>query len=154
MREIQYLSEVYLKQIGTLPISKDTEDNYYLYEAIEEGYFSEWLYLLWNPLTNFYKIGITSNIKKRWMDLSNAGGVQLYLIMAINLEIGYDEMSKSLEKIAHDHFKSKRQKGEWFDLSIKNLIEVRNYFYSIGGWDILDNLKDHVKELNTKTKQQ
>ena len=98
------------------------------------------VYLIHNHITGLTKIGITSNPGIRAQTLQSQSGVELWLLMYIEMEVGYDEDAKSVEQFIHRHFKNKRKKGEWFDLNLKDVLEIRTLFYHIYGDDMQDNI--------------
>lgn len=88
-------------------------------------------YWLFNHKTDYHKIGITKNIKKRKKILENQSGVKLKLIARIQ-----SESAPQLELLIHNFFKSSRKRGEWFDL---------NYFHQIWLMKFLQNfIQIHV----------
>jgi hypothetical protein len=44
-----------------------------------------------------------------------------------------------IEKQLHIFFKEKRKVGEWFELSVKDIIQIRNLLWEIDGEDIEDD---------------
>ena len=94
---------------------------------------TEIVYVVYNDLTKLTKIGITTNIKKRIRQLSNQNGCDIKLFQAIELEINYDESANYIESKLHNYFKDKRKVGEWFDLSLKDYVEIKNLFRRIDG---------------------
>lgn len=106
----------------------------------------EYLYLIYNKDINSYKIGITNDLYGRINGLSTASGIKLKLVIALELEAFRDESAKNLERFLHKEFKNKRNLGEWFNLTIKDIIHIKNFMYFIEGFNIIDNLKTYKNE--------
>lgn len=103
----------------------------------------EWVYIIYNHSTQLVKIGISNNVNTRFKELRTAGGCELSLLMAIQLEPFYDEKACNIEKYLHQFYKPKRQIGEWFNLSLRDIVDIRKLFWStIEGWDIVDNISN------------
>jgi predicted GIY-YIG superfamily endonuclease len=96
------------------------------------------------------KIGITTNIRNRLKQVQSASGQPICLLLSITLAY-YDEDCKVIESALHQYFKQKRRYGEWFSLSVKDLIEIRRLFWShIEGEHIEDNISDLLNNLKLK----
>lgn len=77
--------------------------------------------------------------------------------MFIELQTDYDEPSEFLEKYLHSYFKPKRVYGEWFNLTLKDICEIREFIWEIEGEWIVDEIDnffskkrrgtEHYKEL-------
>jgi hypothetical protein len=67
-----------------------------------------------------YKIGLTSNIERRFNTLRAQSPIPLELILYVN-----GENARELERELHDKFSDKRHHGEWFELSDENLAYIR-----------------------------
>jgi hypothetical protein len=101
------------------------------------------IYLLYNPLSNRYKIGITTNMRERMMSIIAASGMkEILFCCAVQLEQGYDESARSIESFLHKFYRSKRHAGEWFELNKKDLVELRSLAFEIYGWDMIDGFYD------------
>ena len=93
------------------------------------------LYLLENPITKTYKIGITANLDRRIRDLSCAAGIDLLIMAYVVLEPGVDEPAIQIEGYLHDYFKSKRTVGEWFNLTKCDLKMIGTLLFTVDGLD-------------------
>ena len=71
-----------------------------------------YLYLVYNSVSNLTKIGITENIERRVLQLTNACGDQLDLVTYIKTGI-----APELERLLHVMFSCRRTHGEWFRLT-------------------------------------
>lgn len=109
-------------------------------KCIEDS--SNWVYLIANPINKMTKIGITNSPKERLRKLQTSCGIELLLLIAIELQPDYDENPSYVEDYLHKYFKPKRGIGEWFNLSIKDILAIKNLFFEvIYGENIIDNLK-------------
>jgi hypothetical protein len=97
------------------------------------------VYVILNPDNGLCKIGRTAGIKSRLYNLQTACGSPLQVLLHIELEPGYDEDAGYLEKWLHTALRERREIGEWFRLSVKDLIELRNLFHHIYG----SNIEEH-----------
>lgn len=102
------------------------------------------VYLFRNPLTELCKVGVTDNPLRRLGQISTTSGMEVQNLITLECEVDYDEDPKFIEQFIHKHYKKKRKIGEWFNFSIKDIIEIRNLFYSIYGEDIQDSVKEHL----------
>jgi len=132
----QYLSEFYAKELP-YPLN----DN----QIFDDANQARYVYVFANPITKLCKIGITKNVRERFMKLRNSAGVDLINLIVLDLEFNYDEKAILVEEILHKYFKEKRNVGEWFNLNLKDIIQIRNLFWSIEGSDIQDNVKEGLK---------
>ena len=98
----------------------------------------EWLYLVFNNYTKLVKIGITTNYDRRMREIANNNGIEIQNLISIQLEAECDEPAAYIEKFLHDKFKHKRKKGEWFNLSAKEYLSIRNLIHAIDGIDIYE----------------
>lgn len=109
------------------------------------------VYVFFNPLSNFSKIGITNEPKTRLRHLQRQSGINIHQLILIELEPGYDETAPHVEEFLHRYFKAKRKIGEWFDLSVRDLIQIRALFYHIEGDYIWDSFRELSKlRINNK----
>ena len=99
-----------------------------------------WCYVIYNPLNRNTKIGVTDNLGGRIGRLRTASGIDVITLLAIELLPFYDENARELEAFLHEYFKVKRKIGEWFELSIKDVLAIRQLFYVIEGEDMVDNI--------------
>lgn len=141
MTKVKWLVEEYKKDVKYPLVSPSTE--------LDK---SNIVYLFYNPITKLTKIGVTSSYKQRLQHLSSSIGNNLLDILVIQLEIGYDESGKFLESYLHKFFASKRIKGEWFNLSIRDIVQVKALFWEVIYGDyIWDNVKMYMsKEYETE----
>ncbi|AUV85896.1 GIY-YIG nuclease family protein [Vibrio parahaemolyticus] len=75
------------------------------------------------------KIGIASDVKSR-RSILNVGN-HLYLRIFHIHDAGSPEEAKRLENELHYHFKDTHIRGEWFDLSERDLPQVKQLFHSL-----------------------
>ena len=78
------------------------------------------VYLIKIKDKNKYKIGLTSNLKQRISSLSNQNPFEIKLITAIENNDIY-----KLESELHKKFADKNIKGEWFELSQKDVDYIK-----------------------------
>ena len=115
--------------------------------------YQDWVYILYNKLNNQCKIGRSTNLNNRIRSLRSASGIEYNLLLAINLETGWDYNSEAIEEFLHNHYKDRRNIGEWFTLSLRDLIALRTLFYYIDGIGIEDNFTESVKDLTQSVKK-
>jgi len=108
------------------------------------------LYLIYNPFTNLCKIGITNNPKQRLASLECQNGVKLHQLIVLELEVEYDEPAGHIEEYLHKYFKHKRKRGEWFDFSLRDIAQIREFIWDIEGDDILDNFKEIINTIKNE----
>ena len=104
---------------------------------------SIFVYLILNPISKLCKIGITNQPRTRHSQLQNQSGMPLFPLLVLEVEAGYDESGEMIEKFLHRFYKEKRKYGEWFDLTVKDIIQIKNLFWFIEGASIDDNLKNY-----------
>ncbi len=69
------------------------------------------VYLLQNPITDFIKVGVSSNVMKRKKALETGSGVQLETVyLTATISNAY-----KIEKEVHRKFKKNRVNGEWYN---------------------------------------
>lgn len=124
----EYLTKVEFN--GFPPISKD------------DGF----VYVIFNDITKLTKIGITTQPKRRLQTIRSSGGTSITPLLLIHLEWRYDPNDYAIESFLHKFFKDKRKKGEWFDLNLQEILSIRDLFYGIEGWDIMDNIPEWYKK--------
>ena len=79
-------------------------------------------YVIKDKLTGYYKIGRTSNLKKRFSTLSTSN---------LNLEISY-VFPEDIEKMLHINFKKSNIAKEWYCLSyseVQQLEELKEEYF-------------------------
>ena len=96
-----------------------------------------WVYLLFNKETGLTKIGITTNIKVRKRNIENSCGTKLELLACALMEPDYSPKATDVEKYLHECFSEKRKVGEWFSLSVRDIIQAAMVFSCICPGDIL-----------------
>jgi hypothetical protein len=106
-----------------------------------DGQNNEYVYVVFNPLNMSTKIGITTNVKDRLAKINTQSGIKNELLLLLELEPDRDERAALIEDALHGFFYNKRTIGEWFNLSIKDIIQIRDIFWFIEGSDIDDNIK-------------
>lgn len=74
---------------------------------------SQSIYVLYNPVLNITKIGISENINKRKRDLECACGCELEL----HYNTTHILNAITFESLCHSKLAEKRRIGEWFDVS-------------------------------------
>jgi len=99
---------------------------------------SDCLYVLYNKYTGYTKIGITNNTNRRFKELSLASGVALEVLIYAEFQVDYDETPKEVELFLHKYFENKRILGEWFNLSLRDFVEVRNLIWRLDCEDVYD----------------
>ena len=78
-------------------------------------------YILYNELTELYKIGKTTvSVESRRKTLSCNSGQELELVFKID---------KDIELKLHNRFAESRGKGEWFEIDQYDIINLKNEFY-------------------------
>jgi hypothetical protein len=111
----------------------------------------QYVYVFYNQSTGLYKIGITNMPRDRKRRLETQSGCFIDTVLLICLQVEYDESAEFVESYLHKHFAEYRHHGEWFRLSIKQLIQIRNLFYHIYGDDFYDYLREHYSLLKQTT---
>lgn len=96
-----------------------------------------WIYLLFNKETGLTKIGITTNMKERKRSLQNSCGTKLELLACALMEPDYSPKAAEIEKYLHECFSEKRKVGEWFSLSVRDIIQAAMLFSCVCPGDIL-----------------
>ena len=89
------------------------------------GDMLNYVYVIKNKDTGLFKIGSTKNVEVRFRQLKNQSGANLHLLLTLGCERGYDEKNTVLEYWLHNQFKHKRVVGEWFELTARDLVEIR-----------------------------
>lgn len=102
------------------------------------------LYIIYNPITKFYKIGISSNPAKRLKNLKHASGIRTLKLLSVHDLIN----SKEIESAIHEKFHHKNIIGEWFDLKSEDIDDIYKTFLNYNtpdfaicsGMDILEGV--------------
>lgn len=87
----------------------------------------ECIYLIYNPLTQLSKIGITANVNQRVAQLSSSGGCELELINTAEFWAEIDEPAGYVEQFLHSIFKEYRVRGEWFNFNEQQINRVSSF---------------------------
>lgn len=98
------------------------------------------VYCIRNESTGFCKIGCSRTPKRRIRQIESTSGFLLQTLLILYLQTGYDETPEFVERYIHDFFKDKREKGEWFNLDIDDIMQIRDLFWKIEGEDIMDDI--------------
>lgn len=104
----------------------------------------KYVYLYRNQLSNLCKIGIATNPRERLRELQRASGLEIQSLIVIELQKEVDEASVFIENFLHNYFYESRTLGEWFNLTIKDILAIRSVFWSIEGDMIWDNIKSYL----------
>ena len=96
------------------------------------------LYLI--KCQDFYKIGITNDIEDRLAQLSTGNPFDLEIIVAFEFE-----NASFIEKSLHQKFSEQKVKNEWFSLSEKDIQEIKDYCFWLGG-NISNFLESRITE--------
>lgn len=95
------------------------------------------VYLVCDPSNDLYKIGMTrTNHSKRLKQLQTGNGTELIWKYGYECEYPY-----RLENILHRRFSHKKTIGEWFALSLEDVIEFPNTCKQVD--DIIHLMKDN-----------
>lgn len=96
------------------------------------------LYLISDPSTEAYKIGITSakDVKRRKKQLQTGNAEELF-VQSVYESKNY----KKIEQMFHNHYSHRHVSGEWFNLTIE---EVGRFQKQCVKFDvIIESLKDN-----------
>ena len=81
-----------------------------------------YVYLICDPLTDYYKIGVTrGKIENRIKKLQTGNGTELHVVSYYFCEHPF-----KLEKLLHARFNPKRVLNEWFSLSPSEVIHFQD----------------------------
>lgn len=75
------------------------------------------IYLIYKPKSDVYKIGVSKNPDFRIKQLQTGSEEVLELITKVKTNYGY-----KLEKYLHRYYKSVKQEGEWFKLTDSDIL--------------------------------
>ena len=101
----------------------------------------EYVYIVFNPANKLYKIGITNDFERRFAALKNQSGCEMRGVFLLELCTWESPSAKSHEKVLHGFFKHKRNLGEWFNLSLRDLVQIRDLFFNITANDFIELYK-------------
>ncbi len=91
-----------------------------------KGKSARFLYIIQESFCQKYKIGITNNLNKRLSQLQTGNPNDLHFVACFHSEIG-DELGLEimyLEKFLHKNYKSKNIRGEWYELDVKEVVDI------------------------------
>jgi len=116
----------------------------------------ESVYLIYNLHTKLTKIGRSNDYRTRFDQIRTGSGCELILLAVAELEPGYDVSSTYLEKYLHKHFNNKKVSGEWFNLTLRDCINIVDVFYAeasinVRVHDLFDS-REERQQLKTKYK--
>ena len=75
------------------------------------------VYLICDPSTDLFKIGLTTGkLENRLKKLQTGNGTELHLVTFHKTEYPY-----KIEKMLHNHFSNKKELGEWFNLDTDDI---------------------------------
>ena len=87
--------------------------------------FDGYVYLLYSPTNNTYKIGKAKQVDGRYGSIAKQSPVEIKLIHQFK-----SENANKAEKALHNQYSHKRVLGEWFSLSeqeIETIISIGDY---------------------------
>lgn len=93
-----------------------TITNYTKYQHQQTTYCPGNVYLIHDPRTGLFKIGISKNMKMRMGQLKHRYGTQLRLVNK-----WFTTSMRWIETCLHSRFSERRVRGEWFDLADDDL---------------------------------
>jgi hypothetical protein len=79
-------------------------------------------------VNNFYKIGVTQDIRSRLGALQNASPIDVQFLYLFKFDYAY-----KIERILHNHFKRQRRRGEWFEFTPTDICDFMNICFLLGG---------------------
>jgi hypothetical protein len=95
------------------------------------------VYLICDPAQNLFKIGVTKNLySKRMKQLQTGNGTELHIV---NYHETYYPFR--IEAFLHKRFFSKNQHGEWFELTVEDIMSFEKYCQEYE--KIIEELKDN-----------
>lgn len=95
-----------------------------------------YIYIIYDTMTQMYKIGITGNLKKRYKTLLSD---RFSLVVLSAFELEDKNYAIILEKKVHEFFYEFKNIGEWFNLQHLTLEQIENEITNIAcniGYDI------------------
>lgn len=78
------------------------------------------VYLMQNLGNDLVKIGLTNDVYRRWYELRRA--YSQYVFVRYALEVKNRQAAFELETALHRYFSSRRKMGEWFDVSLSDVL--------------------------------
>ena len=88
-----------------------------------------------------FKFGVTNNIRQRLNQIRTASGLNIQELLLLKCQVDYDESPYVVEQFLINFFKDKKTQGEWFKLSTRDIIQVRQLIWFIEGECIVDNIR-------------
>ena len=81
-----------------------------------------YVYLICDPKNDYFKIGVTTgSIEKRIKKLQTGNGTELHIVSWFECPYPF-----KLEKLLHLKFCTEREHGEWFSLSVSEVVNFRS----------------------------
>ncbi|MEA3451199.1 MAG: GIY-YIG nuclease family protein [Bacteroidota bacterium] len=102
----------------------------------------KFLYLIKYEKLPLFKIGITNTPNNRFRNIENTSGLEVHNLLLLECQYDYDEQPIFIEHFLHEYFNHKRTIGEWFTLSIRDVVAIRNLIWYIEGEMIWDNVEE------------
>lgn len=90
-------------------------------EKKKEELFDGYVYLLYSPTNNLYKIGRAKQFRNRCGEISKQSPVEIKLLHSFK-----SKNSKIAENILHKKYSTLRVLGEWFSLSENDASYIRS----------------------------
>lgn len=102
---------------------------------------NDWIYLLYSPVSGLYKVGITGNsVYSRLNAICNASGDKdIFCVEALMMGTNIDPKAKIVESLVHAYFDKRRLQGEWFTFTKRDLVQLRQLYYAVEGFDCLNS---------------
>lgn len=97
---------------------------------------------------DYYKIGITNDIDKRIETHQTGCPLELKLVFAVEADIEdyFGREIVYLEQFFHKNYTDNRVRGEWFELTNKEITEICIFLQNDRDFDILHNEAEELKE--------
>lgn len=96
------------------------------------------IYLICDPASDLYKIGVTRNLsEKRMKQIQNGNGNPLHIICTYHCEFPF-----RMESILHRKFGYIREEGEWFRLEPTQVINFMTICKEVD--DMIELMKDNI----------
>ena len=90
---------------------------------------------------DFFKIGVANNVEDRLAQMSTGNPFPLYVACAFEFQ-----NAEPVEKSLHQKFASKKIRGEWFNLTKQDEIEINQICGMLGG-NLLTDFNPSIKDL-------
>lgn len=99
-----------------------------------------YLYVILDTMTKMHKIGITSNVERRYKTLLSD---RFSLVVEWACELENKNYAEILEKKVHKFFINYRNIGEWFNLSHLHIMDIQTEIFTIA-----ENIGYEISEAN------